>query len=146
METSKWRAIDAVETLWQNHLRNEGSVFQNLDRGILDEARIRKHTFEAYKDKIKVENIIIALFKDYKIRKQKVLQKIEHVCRSISLDNQGHSPRPRGKDLIRQVYAYDGLQYRIQFLETWSSHWQPSSTSLERREGGPTHKKLYSKA
>jgi hypothetical protein len=96
METSKWRAIDAVGTLWQNHLRNEGSVFQNLDQGILDEARIRKHTFEAYKDKIKVENIIIALFKDYKIRKQKVLQKIEHICRSISLDNQGHSPRPRG--------------------------------------------------
>jgi hypothetical protein len=41
----------------------------NIDRGILDEARLRKHTYEAYKDKIKVENIIIALFKDYKIKK-----------------------------------------------------------------------------
>jgi hypothetical protein len=30
------------------------------------------------------------LFKDYKIRKQKVLQKIEQVCGSISLDDQGH--------------------------------------------------------
>jgi hypothetical protein len=36
---------------------------------------MRKHTYEAYKDSIKVENIITALFKDYKIRKQKVLQK-----------------------------------------------------------------------
>jgi hypothetical protein len=30
---------------------------------------MRKHTYEAYKDKIKIENIITALFKDYKIRK-----------------------------------------------------------------------------
>jgi hypothetical protein len=61
---------------------------------------MRKHTYEAYKDKIKVENIIIALFKDYKIRKHKVLQKIEHVYVSVSLNDQGHSPRPRGKDLL----------------------------------------------
>jgi hypothetical protein len=39
-----------------------------------------KHTYKAYKDKIKVENIITTLFEDYKIRKQKVLQNIEHVC------------------------------------------------------------------
>jgi hypothetical protein len=45
--------------------------------------------------------------------KQKVLQKIEHVCGSISLDDQGHSPRPRGEDLLRQLYACDGLQYGI---------------------------------
>jgi hypothetical protein len=77
------------------------SVFQDLDRGILDEARIRKHTYEAHKDKIKVENIITTLFKDFKIRKQKVLQKIEHVCGSVSLDDQGPPPRPRGEDLLR---------------------------------------------
>jgi hypothetical protein len=40
-----------------------------IDRGIVDEARMHKHTYEAYKDKIKVENVITALFKDYKIRK-----------------------------------------------------------------------------
>jgi hypothetical protein len=74
---------------------------------ILDEARMRKHTYEAYKDKIEVENIITDLFKDYKIREQKVLQKIEHVCGSVSLDNQGHSPRPRGEDLFRQLYALE---------------------------------------
>jgi hypothetical protein len=62
---------------------------------------MRKHPYEAYKDSIKVENIIIALFKDYKIRKQKVLQKIQHVCGSVSLDDQGHSPHPRGEDLLR---------------------------------------------
>jgi hypothetical protein len=85
---------------------------------ILDDARMRKHTYEAYKDKIKVENIIIiALFKDYKIVKQKVLQKIEHVCGSVSLNDQGHSPRPRGEDLLWQLYACDRLQYRIQHLE-----------------------------
>jgi hypothetical protein len=85
---------------------------------ILDDAGMRKHTYEAYKDKIKVENIIIiALFKDYKIVKQKVLQKIEHVCGSVSLNDQGHSPRPRGEDLLRRLYACDRLQYRIQHLE-----------------------------
>jgi hypothetical protein len=85
----------------QNHLRNEGSIFQDLDQGILDEARMHKHTYKAYKDKIKVENIITALFKDFKIRKQKVLQKIEQVYGSVSLDDQGHSPSPRGEDLLR---------------------------------------------
>jgi hypothetical protein len=49
-----------------------------------------------------------------------VLQKIEHVCRSVSLDDQGHSPRPRGEDLLRQLYACDGLQYEIQHLEAWT--------------------------
>jgi hypothetical protein len=70
---------------------------------------MRKHTYEAYKDKIKVGNIITALFKDYKIRKQKVLQKIEQVCGSVSLDNQGHSCHPRGEDLLQQLYACDRL-------------------------------------
>jgi hypothetical protein len=48
---------------------------------------MRKHTYEAYKDKIKVENIITTLFKDYKVRKRIVLQKIEHVCGTVSLDD-----------------------------------------------------------
>jgi hypothetical protein len=39
-------------------------------------------------------------------KKQKVLQKIEHV---ISLGDQGHSPRPRGEDLLWQLYACDGF-------------------------------------
>jgi hypothetical protein len=69
--------------------------------GILDEARMRKHTYKAHKDKIKVENVITTLFKDFKIRKQKLLQKIEYVCESVSLDGQGHSPHPRGEDLIQ---------------------------------------------
>jgi hypothetical protein len=38
-----------------------------------------------------------------------------------------NSPHPRGEDLLRQLYAYDGLQYRIQHLEAWTStnnrHW-----------------------
>jgi hypothetical protein len=46
-----------------------------------------------------------------------VIQKIEHVCRSVLLDDKGHSPRPRGEDLLRQLYTYNGLQYRIQHLE-----------------------------
>jgi hypothetical protein len=40
---------------------------------IIDGARMHKHTFKAYKDKIKVENIITTLFKDYKIRMQNAL-------------------------------------------------------------------------
>jgi hypothetical protein len=49
-----------------------------------------------------------------------VIQKIEHVHVSISLDDQGHSSHPRGEDLIRQLYACDGLQYEIQHLEVWT--------------------------
>jgi hypothetical protein len=57
-----------------------------------------------------IENYVVTLlFKDYKDKKQKVLQKIEHVCRSVSLDDQGHSPHPRGEDLLRQLYTWDGL-------------------------------------
>jgi hypothetical protein len=63
-----------------------------------------------------------------------MLQKIEHVCGSISLNDQGHSPCPSGEDLLWQLYACDELQYRIQFLEARSSHWQPSSASPEERE------------
>jgi hypothetical protein len=34
----------AVIRVWQNHLRNEGSVFQDPDRVILDEARMHVNT------------------------------------------------------------------------------------------------------
>jgi hypothetical protein len=54
--------------------------------------------------------------------KQKVLKKIEHVCGSVSLDDQGHASHPRGEDLLWQLYAYDGLQSRIQHIEVWISH------------------------
>jgi hypothetical protein len=40
-----------------------------------------------------------------------MLPKIKHVCGTISLYDHGHSPCPRGEDLIRQLYAYDRLQY-----------------------------------
>jgi hypothetical protein len=69
-----------------------------------------------------IENIITDLFKDYKMSKEKVFQKIEHIYESVSLDNQGHSPHPRGEDLLRQLYTCDRLQYGIQFLETCSFH------------------------
>jgi hypothetical protein len=42
---------------------------------------------------------------------------MEHVYGSVSLDGQGHSPRPRGEDLLWQLYDCDGLQYRIQHIE-----------------------------
>jgi hypothetical protein len=64
---------------------------------------MHKHTYETYKDKIKIENIITGLFKDFKIRKHKVLQKIEQVCGSVSLYGQPHSPHPRGEDLLRKL-------------------------------------------
>jgi hypothetical protein len=46
---------------------------------------------------------------------------MEHVCGSVSLNDQRHSPRPRGEDLLQQLYACDGLQYRIQHLEACTS-------------------------
>jgi hypothetical protein len=50
-----------------------------------------------------------------------VLQKIEHICGSVSLNDQGHSPRPRGENLLHQLYACDRLQYEIQHLEASTS-------------------------
>jgi hypothetical protein len=38
------RAATTTWSLWQNHLRNEGSVFQDPDRLILDEARMHVNT------------------------------------------------------------------------------------------------------
>jgi hypothetical protein len=56
---------------------------------------------------------------------------LELICESVSLDDQGHSPRPRGEDLLWQLYACDRLQYGIQHLEAWTStdshhrhHWK----------------------
>jgi hypothetical protein len=69
-------------------------------------------------------------------RSKKVLQKVEHVCRSVSLDDQGHSPRPSGEDLLQQLYAYDGLQYEILHLEAWTStdnHHQHHQKAEKRR-------------
>jgi hypothetical protein len=57
------------------------------------------------------------MFEDYQDKKQRVLQNIEHVCESVSLDDPGHSPHPRGEDLLRQLYTCDELQYRIQHIE-----------------------------
>jgi hypothetical protein len=50
-----------------------------------------------------------------------MLQKIKHVSESVSLDDQGHSSRPRDEDILRQLYAYDELQYIIQHLEVWTT-------------------------
>jgi hypothetical protein len=50
-----------------------------------------------------------------------VLRNIEHVSGKVSLNDQGHSPHPRGEDLLRQLNAYNGLQYGIQHLEAWTS-------------------------
>jgi hypothetical protein len=36
---------------------------------------MRKDTYKAYKDQIKVENIITAWFKDYKIRKYRFFKR-----------------------------------------------------------------------
>jgi hypothetical protein len=82
-----------------------------------------------------IENYVVTLFlEDYKDEKQKVLQKIEHVCGSVSLNDQRYSPRPRDEDLLWQLYACNKLQYGIQHLEAWTSHSQPSSVSLEREK------------
>jgi hypothetical protein len=79
------------------------------------------------------------LFKD---EKHKVLQKIEHVCRSVSLDDQGHSPCPRGEDLLRQLYACDGLQYGIQHLEAWTS----TDSHQRLRQKREKRRNLYTKS
>jgi hypothetical protein len=34
---------------------------------------------------------------------------MEHVCESVSLNDNVHSPRPKGEDLLRQLYACDDL-------------------------------------
>jgi hypothetical protein len=82
---------------------------------ILDEARMHVNTHTKH------SKPLFHWFKECKNKKQKVFQKTEHVCRSVSLDNQGHSPHPRGEDLLRQLYDCDGHQYGIQHLEAWTS-------------------------
>jgi hypothetical protein len=71
---------------------------------------------------------------------------IELVCRSISLNDKGRSPRPRGEDLLRQLYAYDELQYKIQHLEAWTStdnhHWYRRKEEKRRN----LHKKVTKKS
>jgi hypothetical protein len=71
-----------------------------------------------------------------------VLQKIEHVCGSISLDDQGHSPRPRGEDLLWQLYAYDRLQYGNPALRSLNFPLTPVNglAGKERREATCTQK------
>jgi hypothetical protein len=49
---------------WEVHLLK-------INQGILNEVRMHKHTYEAYKEKIKVENIIIVSFKNYKLKKRR---------------------------------------------------------------------------
>jgi hypothetical protein len=50
----------------------------------------RECTNQAYKAMIKVEIKLLQLrFKDYKMEKQNVLQKMEHISRSIYLDDKG---------------------------------------------------------
>jgi hypothetical protein len=71
-----------------------------------------------------------------------VLQKIEHVCGSVSLDDQGHLPHPRGEDLLRQLYAYYGLQYEIQHLEAWTST-DSRHRHLQKEEKENLHTKSY---
>jgi hypothetical protein len=49
--------------------------------------KYRKHTYEAYQIMIKMEIKSLQLwFKDYKMEKWKILQKIEHICGSVYLD------------------------------------------------------------
>jgi hypothetical protein len=51
---------------------------------------MHKHTHQAYNTMIKVEVKLLQLqFKVYKTLKQKVLQKIEHICGSVHLDDKG---------------------------------------------------------
>jgi hypothetical protein len=63
------------------------------------------------------------------------------VGKPLPLDDQGHSPHPRGEDILWQLYASDGLQYGIHFSETRSSHRQPPSASPEVKRRKPTNKK-----
>jgi hypothetical protein len=59
-----------------------------IDRWILDEARMHKHIYEAYKIMIKVLiKLLQHRFNDYKMKKLKMLQKIEHFSESIYLDD-----------------------------------------------------------
>jgi hypothetical protein len=109
--------------LWQNHLRNEGSVFQDPDRVILDKARMQQTHIRSIENNNFIENwSYYTLVWRLQGWEAEGASKIEHLCGSVSLDNQGHSPHPRGEGLHWQLYTYDGLQYGIQFSETLSSH------------------------
>jgi hypothetical protein len=70
---------------------------------------------------------------------------MEHICISVSLDDQGHSPHPRGEDLLRQLYACDGLQYGIQHLEAWTSTYSHHRHHRKEEKENLRTKKLQAK-
>jgi hypothetical protein len=100
-----------------------------------------KHTYEAFKTIISL-TIKLSHFslKITRMRSRRRVKK-EHVCRSVSLDGQGHSPRPRGEDLLWQLYSYDRLQYGIQHLEAKTS--TDSHHCHRRKEEENLHTKSY---
>jgi hypothetical protein len=82
---------------------------------------MQTHTHEAFKIIISLKIKLLQFsLQITRMRSRMCFKKIEHVCGSVSLDDQGHSPRPRGEDLLRQLYTCDRLQYRIQHLEAWT--------------------------
>jgi hypothetical protein len=67
-----------------DNLGNEGSVFQDLDRVILDEARMQQTHIRSIQTQNFLENLIIThSFKVYKTEMKKVLQKIENIYGSV---------------------------------------------------------------
>jgi hypothetical protein len=60
-----------------------------------------KYTYKAYKISILLKIKLLHFSLRLKIEMENVLKKIEHVCESVSLDDQGHSPHPRGEDLLQ---------------------------------------------
>jgi hypothetical protein len=104
-----------------------------INWGILDAARMHKHSYEAYKDMIKVYIMLLQLyFRGYKIRKRKMLQRIEHLWKhNISAEA-----------ILDDVSActYDGVQYGIRHskpgLPTNGHQWQHWKRGKEK----PAHK------
>jgi hypothetical protein len=105
-----------------------------------------KHTYETFKTIISLK--IKFLHFSLKLQGWKVESSLEdrRIAEAFNLTSKEWSPHPKGENLLRQLYTCNGLQYGIQFLETWTSHWQSSSATPERREGETVHKMLQRKA
>jgi hypothetical protein len=56
-----------------------GGHHLKINRGILDKARMHNHTYKAYKNKIKVEIMLLQLCLRLQDEEAEMLQKIEHL-------------------------------------------------------------------
>jgi hypothetical protein len=107
-----------------------------INRRILDKVRMHKHTYEAYKDITNVEIKLLQLCLRLQDREAEDASKDRTFAEAYNSTSQEYSPRPRGENLLRQLYTNDGLQHGIQHsklgLPTDGCQWHHQKREKEK--------------